>query len=293
MTAERRIVDGRHRWRAAVRLGLERVPCVEVAGEAALELILATLLARRHYTPGQRAYLIADLIEEAWKLAAFKRSKNASKNETNSVRFGDLQPLTQNCAPKPPYSGGALYAPEAEPGGAPRTVEDYARGLGVSVRLLQQARQVWERFRAHPEPFPWSDEALAARGLKPGTRLTLREYFEPAILADEAPLGLGRVLEGLGQKIIQAEREAEQGWRHRGRADVLAEPDRQMELFGEAWRTVRIRACEYWAHLPPERQAAVCEEMAAELAQMPDDYLAQLKALAHQELKRRHHDRAD
>lgn len=304
VTGAKEIVDGRHRWRAAKRLGLPVVPCQLVDGLRAAEIILGSLLARRHYTPGQRAYLVADLIHDAWQAAKAREQANRRTNfgrmlqSANCVRAVENQPLTQISGAEP----GAYNAPDALPAApapdglvvaynapaeAPPTVETYARGLGVTVRLLQQARQIWQHYRAHTEPFEWSDEVLAATGRPPGTRLTLRDYFEPLILDDETPMGLGRALEGMGQKITQREREEKYGRPHQGRAAALASAERQLELFSEAWRTVALRAREYWPKLPPAAQAEAYHALEAELASAPDDFVGGLRAVINKEWKRR------
>jgi hypothetical protein len=288
ITADRRIVDGRHRWRAARRLGLATVPCAEINGHEAIHVILSTLLARRHYTAGQRAYLVADLIEDAWRLAAEKRKMNAAKNETTAGRFEQHQALTQDFAIKIhladsiPMTGLAAYAAEE----FVRSVGDYARALGVSVRYLQMARTIWELFRACPEKFTWSPEVLKPRGLPPGTELTLREYFEPLILDDHEPVGLSRVIEGLSQKIWQRDREAK-GIRHPGRADVIKDCAKQIRLLWTGWETLSVRARDYWEKLPPEAKREVCDHVEEVMRQTPRDFLSQVHAMAAQELKRR------
>lgn len=290
VTPDKQILDGRHRWRAAKRLGLQIVPCREAPADEALAIIVGTLLARRHYTAGQRAYLIADLIEDAWNVARQREQAHLRKGNApaaNAVRSGDYQALTSKMSQNPPHlCGGRAQAVDLWAEQWVKTVADYAQELSVSVRLLQQARAIWELYRAYPQKFTWSIEVLAKRGLATGTQLTLREYFEPLILDDKDPMALGRVKEGIAQKIWQAEREA-QGLLHPGRAAVLQSVERQLGLFRRAWETLRVRAREYWPKLPPEAKLEVCQALTKEAESMPDDFISQIAAIFQKELNRR------
>lgn len=58
------VPDGRHRLEIALELDLPEVPVRIVSEEEALEIALATLMARRHYTAGARAYLAMPLVSE-------------------------------------------------------------------------------------------------------------------------------------------------------------------------------------------------------------------------------------
>ena len=63
VTQTDRIIDGRHRWRAAKRLQLARVPVVDRPPEQVSQIVLQSLVQRRHYTKAALAYLVFPLIE--------------------------------------------------------------------------------------------------------------------------------------------------------------------------------------------------------------------------------------
>ncbi|MDW8310902.1 MAG: hypothetical protein RMK20_16140, partial [Verrucomicrobiales bacterium] len=256
---------------------------------------VGTLLARRHYTPGQRAYLIADVIEEAWELAREREEANRRQNfqamihGANAVQSVENQALTSKMSQNLEASWlrpTGIFNAERRAEEVAQTVGAYAQRLGISLRLLQMAREIWELYRAYPQKFTWSPEVLKLRGLPAGTQLTLREYFEPLVLDDEDPMGLGRVKEGIAQKVWQARREAE-GMRHCGRADVLRDNQRQLRLFYQLWSSFRVRACEYWPKLPPEAKVEVCNKLINAAEAMPEEFVSQVAAIFQRELNRR------
>jgi len=59
---ENQILDGRHRWRCAKRLGLTAVPVIVRAQEEAAQIILTSLALRRHYTKAALAYSILPML---------------------------------------------------------------------------------------------------------------------------------------------------------------------------------------------------------------------------------------
>lgn len=66
---QNRILDGRHRWRAAKKLKLPLVPTITYGEEDAHPIILHSLLLRRHYSKGARAYFAYPLLREEYKRA--------------------------------------------------------------------------------------------------------------------------------------------------------------------------------------------------------------------------------
>ncbi|HXG49356.1 MAG TPA: ParB N-terminal domain-containing protein [Methylomirabilota bacterium] len=121
--AENRILDGRHRWRAAKRLQLEQVPVIVHDGAEAASVILASITHRRHYTKGQLAFILVDLFAPAFEEGKRRRLQH--------LKRGDAQ-----AAPLPP---------------APKTTEELAERYGVSEGLLKQARAIHKAFAEHPE----------------------------------------------------------------------------------------------------------------------------------------------
>lgn len=57
------ILDGRHRWRAALKLNLPAVPCLDCAAADPVPVITQSLLQRRHFTKGALAYIALPLLD--------------------------------------------------------------------------------------------------------------------------------------------------------------------------------------------------------------------------------------
>ena len=170
------VADGRHRWRGAKRLQLKTVPTIEIPESEALTIMIQSLLQRRHFSPGQKAYIAAPLMDDAFAEAQARKLANL-KNvslEANSVR---------------------VESPKVT-----KTVEGWADEIGCSRRLLEQAREIHEAFKS-TKAYPWNDIPDEVKELYPKrTKLTLREYFEPQIMSDHKPMGLGSVIKGFGYK---------------------------------------------------------------------------------------------
>jgi len=254
---DNRIVDGRHRYWAALDLQWERLPVVRISEDEVQTIIIKSIVNRRHYTDAQLAYLALPHMEEAFEEAR-KRQLSGLKN-----------------APSSPVPQGLQKAP--------KRVEEWAEMIGVSVRLLQQAREIRELF-ADKEP-----RSLTDRDGVTATDATFQEFFEPRIFTGENPYGLGAVLTGI--KTIIAMEHAARG----GRAHTGGKPqgsNKQLELFDEAfdaiakrwsywqkaddewrnehWKTVRKAA----AALPPEQ----CAEMAKYHAKIGKEFSKVAKA---------------
>lgn len=160
ITRHNEIADGRNRWRAAKQQQLPSVPVRVIDDADVPTVIVQSLLQRRHYTPGQRAYLLAPSLEAA---------------------FADAYQRMISGKPTPPseLSSEGLT-----------TLEKWAREIGVSDRYLRTARKIWEHFQ---------DDAPRKFGEgKSKTTATFREYYEPLILDAEDPMGLGEVMKGIG-----------------------------------------------------------------------------------------------
>jgi hypothetical protein len=122
------IDDGRHRYEWALATGKATVPVVEVTPAQGQALIEATVIGRRHWTKGQRAYLGVLLHPEVTE-AQPGRPKN-----TDSV-------------------GNYLNA------------TDLSERLGVSVDTIHQAVELYRAFHS-PGAKPGSPEAIEAADLK-------------------------------------------------------------------------------------------------------------------------------
>jgi hypothetical protein len=141
------ILDGRHRARIAVELGLETVPCQEYPADQARQIVLAAA-ARRHISKGAKAYQAVSLFPEV----------------ATQGRGGDRANRTE-C--------GLL------------TFEALAKKAGVSERLITDAVYLYKTFleredaRDHYEPSIHAGVALAK--VKSG----VASYIETGKLGDE------------------------------------------------------------------------------------------------------------
>jgi hypothetical protein len=202
---EDRIVDGKMCWRAAKRLQLTELECRIVPDEQIAGTVVNSLLQRRHCTKGQLAYLVHPFLD----IALDERKRNRLANLRKSPMF-----------------------PEPDSIGFGRTIKGFVRELGFSEDTFEQAARVHEAFK-NPKKFEWNDERRP---------LTLKEYYEPRILAADDAAGLGAVLAGIGAKLSP-----ETTNQHKSG---------QLELFSEALATFKTR-WGYWSNFDDgEKRAA-------------------------------------
>ena len=114
------LIDGRHRLRAAQMAGLESVPVVFREEADAADIILSTLVHRRHYLKGALAYLSYPIVSE--------KLKGRGGNGSNQHRIKEQLPI-QSALP---------------------TLDSVAATLGLSSDTLLQARGVHDMFRRSP-----------------------------------------------------------------------------------------------------------------------------------------------
>ena len=115
------VVDGRHRVRAAKRMGLLAVPCIVVPESEVAGIIIATLLHRRHYSKSALAYLAFPFLKTAYDEA---NARKLALIKTGKVR-----------------AGTSLAG----------SVEELSDQLGISRRLFDYAREVHEIFEQDPD----------------------------------------------------------------------------------------------------------------------------------------------
>ena len=115
---EGRVIDGRHRLRAARLLGLAEVPVTICPAQEAAMVALQTALSRRQFNEGQRAVMIA---------ALFPKSVEERKNRK-------LANLKKGANP--------AETPEAETFGIGPDIKEIAATHGVSEDYLQMAYRV-------------------------------------------------------------------------------------------------------------------------------------------------------
>ena len=118
-----RILDGRHRWRAAKRLQLERIPCVVRNEHEAATVILNSIVARKHYTKSALAFEVYPFFKAA--------HAEALRRKLDFLRKGQQIPVSHSV-------------------GNGKNTEDFAAQIGVSRNLFDQAAKVHKLFESDP-----------------------------------------------------------------------------------------------------------------------------------------------
>jgi hypothetical protein len=218
------IVDGRHRWLAAKRAQLETVPCCEVGEDSLATVVLDSLLNRRHLRPSQRAYLAVEFLEEALQEATQRRVKNL-------LQFKQSSPVRA------------------------KSLEEYAVELGLSPRLMDDAIRLWKAFKAHPERRTITDKhGVTEEGV------TFHAFFEPRIMAEDDPYGLGAVLAGIGFILEMEKKGKHAGGKPKG-------VDRQLHLFNQIGEE-EVNRWEYWKGFSEDDRRAHFSVRAAQFQRM-------------------------
>lgn len=260
VTPDNEIIDGRHRWRAANRWQMTSVPVRVVAGKAKDELILmqlSTLAHRRHYTPSQRAYIMYPFMERAHQAILDAHEKQ--------LRTGNVSTISA--------SGGN--------GGKKgwRTSADLAKSMKVSRDTFDRAAKMHKVFAENNEPRSWDDDTLRRLHLTTKKKWTLKQVFEPQILDEEKPMGLGAAMAGIGSVLEQDKKGG-----HRGGRPKVAED--QLRLFTDTFKDLDTRY-EYWTQFGDDEKSAARKRIKSSLEKMPEDLLKTFSAEVRAELQRR------
>lgn len=235
ITRDGQIADGRNRWNSVRALQWKSVPCVICDDKDVPLIIVQSLLRRRHYTPSQRAYLLAPTIDDAFAEAHRRMLAGKSK-------------------------------PSALSAEGQKTPDQWADDIGVSIRLLRDARKVHELFKDDKKR-QFTDD----NGKKDGPPRTFKDYYEPRILDDEHPLGLGFVVSGIGFELA---REKKGGTHKGGRPDKEAD---QLRLFNKLADDEDNR-WEYWTKLSDDAKDEHFKHIREKASQIDD--VEELKARA-------------
>lgn len=220
--------DGRHRFEWAKARGLEVVPVMEITKAQGLAIAEATVVGRRHWTKGQRAYLGLLLHPE---VAQDKRGGDRSK--TDSIGF----------AHQTDSIGLVLDSPSL------------AVRLGVSADTVLQACELYRLFFA-PGFKPGSPEAITAADLK--------AKYEVSIWAGA---GLGAVLAGIaGGQSTGGQQKGATGFHHLDAP--LASLTRLSKAFAtwaedERAKALRLMTGRFRDDFTPEFRLALAEALSA------------------------------
>lgn len=238
------IMDGRHRRVGGKRAGVTAVPCIMRPDAEAASIIVESLVGRRHYTKGARAYLAAPLL-----VAAAEANKEARKNQ-----------LLAGANPRKPTQWAFGTSDD-----------DFAAQLGFGVELARQAKDIHRKFATADErltkwceKFPDLVKQIGGPGKVSGYPApewaqpvpeNLRERFEPQILSGE--MGLGAVI----QAIAGIESTKGQGKKTRGGES----------LFYEAMNTFQLRF-DYYEGFDEEGKRTAVKTFADWLAARPLEF---------------------
>jgi hypothetical protein len=122
------IADGRNRWTAASLAGLKRVPVLRIRTEDAPAVIAATVAGRRHYTKGATAYL-GCLLHPEYAMQGRGGDRKSNRTECGLI-----------------------------------TIETLASKFSVSLRLMEQAAELFRLLEGEGKPFREDAEAAIWSG---------------------------------------------------------------------------------------------------------------------------------
>jgi len=263
ITGGNEIVDGRHWCWNAKALQWEKVRVRLVADNEVSAVIMETLVNRRHYTKGQLAYIVAPMLDDIFAEARGREQATLRQNSATALHSVQSGP-------------SALSAKGIE------TPDSIAANLGISYRVLMQAREIHEMFRSDKTKRTMTDrDDVTEKGV------TLQEFFEPRILLVEDPeaprtraYGLGAVIAG-AKAVINMEGKGRDHGGGRPR-----EIQQQLTLFGTSINAFGAKF-DYWKKWEPETRQAAMASLPPVVEKMPDDLLAEFAKVIKTELKRR------
>lgn len=228
ITEDNQVMDGRHRLRDGLRAGITVFACIVRPEHEAAAIIAESLVGRRHYTKGARAYLVFPLMDEA---------ANAIRDE----QIRGLKAGKKSRASAQQTHGGVEAI--AERFGFGR--ELYFQAKNVHAEFAEAEKQLAKWRAANPEKAALLDEGKQVTEAPPN----LRAQFEPAILAGD--LGLGGAMQAIaGVKAT------------RGKPKVTPP---EIALLMKGIDTLSIRLGRAWKDLPEAEQETALFHMGTAL----------------------------
>lgn len=192
------IIDGRHRVREAIALGMESVPVSIIPDTEAIAVMVHTYSARRHMAKWQTVYTLGPVIEQYF-------------GDGKGRRISNLIPAARH---KKAKNANVLSKPQ------PRIRDSEQKGLnpfqtflshiGISQDTWGRANAVRTKFAEHPE---------------------LRARFEPLMFTDDPDraMSLEAVIKALGSIT---------GEYAKGRVDLIADRSEHHRLLSEYFEKV-------------------------------------------------------
>jgi protein gp37 len=211
------ILDGRHRYRACLELGIEPVFEHWQGGSAVIEFVLGENLHRRHLSAGQKASVATKAIDYH-RAEAAKRQKEAGHlggAPTIKQRLGDhsSNASTNNLSAPGALSSNVLAFP-SETGKAAAAV---AKQVGVSPRTVEQA--IFVKEHGTPEDFQQVESGTASvkakvaeiKARKPPAPV-VHDWITPAQWQDMTEDERQRALTQATEKKLNVQDNASIGW---------------------------------------------------------------------------------
>lgn len=126
-------------------------------------------------------------------------------------------------------------------------MEELAEQLGLGKSLLKQAKQIHALFAKEPK---------------------LRKEWEPKILADEDPVGLGAAIAGIGSQLSP----------HKATGEQLKAARNSHFAHIRSWCTVHAKTMSAWVKLKPEEKDEAAALLGKAVGTWPDEVLDTMAA---------------
>lgn len=195
------VIDGRHRFTGAAQAGKTVLPCIVVEETDANALAAGSVIGRRHWTKSQRAWFAVILHPEV--AAEDRKTGRPAKSRTEcGVSNGDL-----------------------------------ASRFGVSLRLIEQAVELYRGLEAYPD---------------------FKVRIEPSIWGGA---GLGDLVNGLNALISGST------------GPGISHPKLPTARFAGAWKHEAAAAAAKWKSLTDDQRIVLTNDLKAAAKDLPADYL--------------------
>jgi protein gp37 len=176
------ILDGRHRYRACLELGIEPEFTTWQGGSSVVEFVLGENLYRRHLSSGQKA-MVATKAMEYHKKEALKRMGDKTKRINNDLLDFSKEETEQGSAPGALPSDSNVIEFPVENGKATAAA---AKAVGVSARTVERA--VFVKEHGTPEDVKDVEQghvSLKAKAAEVAARKAPKSITENAIRIEQ------------------------------------------------------------------------------------------------------------
>lgn len=249
VTESGEILDGKHRHKAAMRLGVESLPCVIRDAGDARTIVVQSLVQRRHYSKGALAFAVLPYFEQMRMEALRRRDRVHCKN---------LGIPDSDCSDSPvvPLSGttgdGLENSINSWGNKGRRTSEVIAEYIGVGTTVVKDAQAL-------------HDALMDLRSKHDDTAKALEWTREIEEKLYSGHYGLGGAMTDLAGKRATKGKHRAPVDRGRGPAGLLC---RAFEDGRKRWG--------YWSQIDTHERNAVLRKAEEWIREMPDDLRGEL-----------------